>query len=116
MDARQQLLAEALRLSDQERAALAGEPIQSIETEVDADAETAWSPEIRAPLNASTRAMRRPFRGRRRAAASTWQRGEFSQRGRRPHECRTDARPARVHSQSHRKRTDHPRRTSDRGG
>ena len=49
MDARQ-LLAEALRLSDEERAALAGELIQSLETDVDADAEAAWSAEIRARL------------------------------------------------------------------
>ena len=49
MDSRQ-LLAEALRLSDEERAALAGELIHSLETEVDADAEAAWSAEIRARL------------------------------------------------------------------
>jgi putative addiction module component (TIGR02574 family) len=49
MDSRQ-LLVEALRLSDEERAALAGELIQSLETEVDADAEAAWSAEIRARL------------------------------------------------------------------
>ena len=49
MDARQ-LLAEALRLSDEERAALAGELIQSLEKEVDTDAEAAWSAEIRARL------------------------------------------------------------------
>ena len=49
MDARQ-LLAEALRLSDEERAALAGELIQSLEREVDSDAEAAWSEEIRARL------------------------------------------------------------------
>jgi putative addiction module component (TIGR02574 family) len=46
-----QLLAEALRLSDEERAALAGELIQSLETEVDADTEAAWSREIRARLD-----------------------------------------------------------------
>jgi len=45
-----QLLAEALRLSDEERAALASELIQSLEREVDADAEAAWSEEIRARL------------------------------------------------------------------
>lgn len=50
MDAKQ-LLAEALRLSDEERAALAGELIQSLEREVDADAEAAWSAEIRARLD-----------------------------------------------------------------
>jgi len=49
MDPRQ-LLVEALRLSDAERAALAGELIQSLETEVDAEAEAAWSAEIRARL------------------------------------------------------------------
>jgi putative addiction module component (TIGR02574 family) len=50
MDA-EQLLAEALRLSDEERAALAGELIQSLDTEVDADAEAAWSAEIRKRLD-----------------------------------------------------------------
>jgi len=50
MDAKQ-LLAEALRLPDAERAALAGELIQSLETEIDADAEAAWSVEIRARLD-----------------------------------------------------------------
>jgi putative addiction module component (TIGR02574 family) len=50
MDAKQ-LLVEALRLSDEERAALAGELIQSLETEVDADAEAAWSAEIRERLD-----------------------------------------------------------------
>ena len=50
MDAKQ-LLVEALRLSDEERAALAGELIQSLEGEVDADAEAAWSAEIRARLD-----------------------------------------------------------------
>jgi len=50
MDAKQ-LLAEALRLSDEERAALAGELIQSLDRDVDADAEAAWSEEIRARLD-----------------------------------------------------------------
>jgi putative addiction module component (TIGR02574 family) len=50
MDAKQ-LLAEALRLSDEERAALAGELIQSLEAEVDPDADAAWSAEIRARLD-----------------------------------------------------------------
>jgi len=50
MDARQ-LLAEALRLSDEERAALAGELIQSLDRQVDADAEAAWAAEIRARLD-----------------------------------------------------------------
>ena len=45
-----QLLAEALRLSDEERAALAGELIQSLEADVDPDAEAAWSAEIHARL------------------------------------------------------------------
>ena len=43
-----QLLAEALRRSDEERAALAGELIQRLDSEIDADAEAAWSAEIRA--------------------------------------------------------------------
>ena len=46
-----QLLAEALRLSDEERAALAGALIQSLETEVDVDAEVLWSVEIRGRLD-----------------------------------------------------------------
>ena len=50
MDAKQ-ILAEALRFSDEERAALAGELIQSLEGEVDDDAEAAWSAEIRARLD-----------------------------------------------------------------
>jgi putative addiction module component (TIGR02574 family) len=50
MDAKQ-LLAEALRLSDEERAALAGELIQSLDGDVDAEAEAAWSSEIRARLD-----------------------------------------------------------------
>jgi putative addiction module component (TIGR02574 family) len=50
MDVRQ-LLAEALRLSDEERAALAGELIQILDTNVDADAEAAWCAEIRARLD-----------------------------------------------------------------
>ena len=45
MDAKQ-LLVEALRLPEAERAALAGELSESLETEVDADAEAAWSAEI----------------------------------------------------------------------
>ena len=49
MDAKQ-LLAEALRLSAEERAALAGELIQSLDRDVDPDAEAAWSEEIRARL------------------------------------------------------------------
>jgi putative addiction module component (TIGR02574 family) len=43
------LLAEALRLPDEERAALAGELIQSLDTEIDAEA--AWSVEIRERLD-----------------------------------------------------------------
>lgn len=45
------LLAEALQLPDEARAALAGELIQSLEHEVDADAEAAWSVEIRSRLD-----------------------------------------------------------------
>lgn len=45
-----QLLDAALELSPEERAALAGELIQSLDTEVDADAEAAWSAEIHARL------------------------------------------------------------------
>ena len=41
-----QLLAEALQLPPEERAALAGELIQSLDSEVDDDAEAAWSAEI----------------------------------------------------------------------
>ena len=46
-----QLLAEALRLSDEERAALAGALIQSLRTEVDVDAEAMWSLQIRGRLD-----------------------------------------------------------------
>jgi len=49
MDSKE-LLDEALQLSAEERAALAGELIQSLDAEVDADAEAAWSAEIRARL------------------------------------------------------------------
>lgn len=41
------ILLEALRLPEAERAALAGELIESLDTDVDADAEAAWSAEIR---------------------------------------------------------------------
>ena len=41
------LLAEALQLPPEERAALAGELIESLDTEVDDGAEAAWSAEIR---------------------------------------------------------------------
>jgi putative addiction module component (TIGR02574 family) len=44
------LLTETLRLCPEERAALAGELIQSLETEVGAGAEAAWSTEIRSRL------------------------------------------------------------------
>lgn len=44
------LLVEALRLPEDERAALAGELIQSLDAPVDADAEAAWSEEIRRRL------------------------------------------------------------------
>jgi putative addiction module component (TIGR02574 family) len=46
MDSKQ-LLVEALRLTDEERAALAGELIDSLDSEVDPDAEAAWAAEIR---------------------------------------------------------------------
>jgi putative addiction module component (TIGR02574 family) len=49
MDSRR-LLSEALQLSVEERAALAGELIQSLETEVDVDSEAAWAAEIHARL------------------------------------------------------------------
>lgn len=44
------LLTEALRLSPEERAALAGELIQSLDVEIDPDAEAAWSADIRARI------------------------------------------------------------------
>lgn len=50
MDAKQ-LLTEALLLSPEARAALAGELIQSLDTRVDDDAEAAWSEEIRRRLD-----------------------------------------------------------------
>lgn len=50
MDSKQ-LLVEALRLSDEERAALAGELLDSLDSEVDPDAEAAWAAEIRARVN-----------------------------------------------------------------
>ena len=40
------LLQEALKLPPEARAALAGSLLESLDTEVDADAETAWSVEI----------------------------------------------------------------------
>jgi putative addiction module component (TIGR02574 family) len=46
MDSKQ-LLVEALRLTDEERAALAGELIDSLDSEVDPDAEAAWAADIR---------------------------------------------------------------------
>jgi putative addiction module component (TIGR02574 family) len=50
MDSKQ-LLVEALRLTEEERAALAGELIDSLDTEVDPDAEAAWAVEIRARVS-----------------------------------------------------------------
>ncbi len=44
------LLAEALQLPEEQRAALAGELIQSLDSQVDEDAEAAWSAEIRRRL------------------------------------------------------------------
>lgn len=49
MDAKQ-LLEEALQLPDEERAALAGELIWSLDPDVEDDAEAVWSAEIRARL------------------------------------------------------------------
>jgi len=49
MDPRQ-LLAEALRLPPEQRAALAGELIQSLDVPVDEEVEAAWSLEIRRRL------------------------------------------------------------------
>ncbi len=49
MDSRAVLL-EALRLPVEERAAIAGELIRSLDTEIDADAEAEWSVEIRKRL------------------------------------------------------------------
>ncbi len=46
MDSKQ-LLVEALRLTDEERAALAGELIDSLDSDVDPDAEASWAAEIR---------------------------------------------------------------------
>ena len=50
MDAKQ-LLVKALRLSEEERAEIAGELIQSLEGELDVNADAAWSAEIRARLD-----------------------------------------------------------------
>jgi len=46
-----QLLVEALRLTDEERAALAGELLDSLDSDVDPDAEAAWAAEIRRRVN-----------------------------------------------------------------
>ncbi len=45
-----QLLTEALQLPPEQRAALAGELIQSLDSHVDEEAEAAWSAEIRRRL------------------------------------------------------------------
>lgn len=50
MDSKQ-LLVEALRLTDEERAALAGELLDSLDSDVDPDAEAAWAAEIRRRVN-----------------------------------------------------------------
>lgn len=79
MDARR-LLAEGLQLPDEERAALAGELIQSLDHEVDPDAEAAWSAEIRdrlAQVDAGTATTVPWAEARRRIHAAT-------QRGPRP--------------------------------
>jgi putative addiction module component (TIGR02574 family) len=49
MDSKQ-LLVEALRLSEEERAALATVLLDSLDSAVDADAEAAWAAEIRTRL------------------------------------------------------------------
>ena len=46
-----ELLAEALQLPPEQRAALAGELINSLDTQIDEDAEAAWSAEIRRRLD-----------------------------------------------------------------
>jgi putative addiction module component (TIGR02574 family) len=72
MDAKQ-LLEAALRLPDEERAALAGKLIQSLDSEVDADAEAGWSAEIRARLeriDAGSAATISPAGARRRIHAA----------------------------------------------
>lgn len=46
-----ELLAEALQLPPEQRAALAGELIHSLDTQIDEDAEAAWSAEIRRRLD-----------------------------------------------------------------
>lgn len=50
MDSKQ-LLIEALRLTDEERAALAGELLDSLDSDVDPDAEAAWAAEIRSRVS-----------------------------------------------------------------
>jgi putative addiction module component (TIGR02574 family) len=73
MDSKQ-LLLEALRLPEEERAALAGELIDSLDTEVDPDAEAAWAAEIRARVSdvESGRAKTVPWsEARRRIHAAT---------------------------------------------
>jgi putative addiction module component (TIGR02574 family) len=51
MDSKQ-LLVEALRLPEEERAALAGELIDSLDSDVDVDSEAAWTVEIQARVTA----------------------------------------------------------------
>ena len=51
----QQLLEYAMKLSDEERAALAGLLIDSLDSEVDPDAEQAWSAEIKRRIDAIDR-------------------------------------------------------------
>lgn len=46
-----ELLAEALQLPPEQRAALAGELIHSLDTQIDEEAEAAWSAEIRRRLD-----------------------------------------------------------------
>jgi putative addiction module component (TIGR02574 family) len=47
MSAHKRLLEEALHLPAEERAALAGALIESLDAEIDEDAEAAWSAEVR---------------------------------------------------------------------
>src|SRR5438874_10263327 len=70
MDSRQ-LLVEALRLSDEERAALAGELIQSLETDVDPDGRPRGPPRSGPALTESTPVAPGPSLGRRRGAEFT---------------------------------------------
>ena len=56
-DLSQELLNDAMRLPDEQRAALAAALIESLDQGVDEDAEAAWSVEI-APVYGKSRAVR----------------------------------------------------------